>query len=214
MDHMYNGAPDSQTPSEQPVRRKKKKKVSVGRIIARTIGWIFLTLFTLCVIGVLTIGIFAKIFLTYVDTTLRPSLGEVVSEEMSLALTSTMYDKNGAVMLSLFDNGEETGGGNRELIEYTDLPEHLVNALVAIEDKRFWEHNGVDWWGTARATFFSVTGSKTQGGSTITQQLLRDKYQDTDVTVKRKFREILRALEYEKYTSKEEIGRASWRERV
>ena len=205
MDHMYNGAPDSQTPSEQPVRRKKKKKVSVGRIIARTIGWIFLTLFTLCVIGVLTIGIFAKIFLTYVDTTLRPSLGEVVSEEMSLALTSTMYDKNGAVMLSLFDNGEETGGGNRELIEYTDLPEHLVNALVAIEDKRFWEHNGVDWWGTARATFFSVTGSKTQGGSTITQQLLRDKYQDTDVTVKRKFREILRALEYEKYTSKEDI---------
>ncbi|MDE7221375.1 MAG: transglycosylase domain-containing protein [Oscillospiraceae bacterium] len=206
MDQTYNRSPDGRPPDrgEQPARQKKKK-VSVGRIIGKTIGWIFLTVFTLGVIGVLTMGIFAKIFLTYVDTTLRPSLGEVVSEEMSLALTSTMYDKNGNVMLTLYDNGEETGGGNRELIEYSDLPKHLIDALVAIEDKRFWEHNGVDWWGTARATIYSVTGSKTQGGSTITQQLLRAKYQDTDVTVKRKFREILRALEYEKYTSKEDI---------
>ena len=206
MDQTYNGNPDSR-PSDrdgQPLRQKKKKKVSVGRIILKTIGWIFLTVFTLGVIGVLTMGIFAKIFLTYVDTTLRPSLGEIVSEESSLALASTMYDKNGTAMLTLYDNRVATGG-NRELVTYQDLPEHLVNALIAIEDKRFREHNGVDWWGTARATLYSVTGAKTQGGSTITQQLVRAAYEDTDVTVKRKFREILRSLEYEKYNSKEDI---------
>ena len=206
MDQTYNGNPDNRPPDRdgQPVRQKKKKKVSVGRIILKTIGWIFLTVFTLGVIGVLTMGIFAKIFLTYVDTTLRPSLGEIVSEESSLALASTMYDKNGTAMLTLYDN-RVAAGGNRELVTYRDLPEHLVHALVAIEDKRFWEHNGVDWWGTGRATFYSVTGAKTQGGSTITQQLVRAAYEDTDVTVKRKFREILRSLEYEKYNSKEDI---------
>ena len=206
MDQTYNGNPDNRPPDRdgQPVRQKKKKKVSVGRIILKTIGWIFLTVFTLGVIGVLTMGIFAKIFLTYVDTTLRPSLGEIVSEESSLALASTMYDKNGTAMLTLYDN-RVAAGGNRELVTYQDLPEHLVHALVAIEDKRFWEHNGVDWWGTARATVYSVTGAKTQGGSTITQQLVRAAYEDTDVTVKRKFREILRSLEYEKYNSKEDI---------
>lgn len=205
MDHVYNGAPDGQQPSGgDQLRRKKKKKFSVGRFIAKTIGWIFLTVFTLCVIGVLTMGIFAKIFLTYVDTTLRPSLGEVTAEEMSLSLASTVYDKNGTAIRTLYDNSGDSGG-NRELIEYRDLPGHLVDALVAIEDKRFWEHKGVDWWGTARATIFSVTGSKTQGGSTITQQLVRDMYDDTEVTVKRKFREILRSLEFEKSTSKEDI---------
>lgn len=207
MDHVYNGMPDAQTPpdGDQPSRQKKKKKRSVGRVIAKTFGWIFLTLFTICVVGVLTVGIFAKIFMTYVDTTLIPTLGMATAEERELALASTMYDANGNAMLTLFDNSEETGGGNRELIEYKDLPDHLVNALVAIEDKRFWDHHGVDWYGTGRAIFKTLTGSGTQGGSTITQQLLRDKYQDTEVTVKRKFREIFRALEYEKYTTKEDI---------
>ncbi len=197
---------DGQMPGgEASARHRKKKKRSAGRIIAKTIGWIFLTLFTLLVIGVLTLGIFARIFMTYVDTTLRPSLGIATAEERELALASTMYDANGAAMLTLFDNSEETGGGNRELIEFGDLPQHLIDALVAIEDKRFWEHRGVDWIGTASAIKSTITGGATRGGSTITQQVLRDKYQDTEVTVKRKFREILRALEYEKYTSKEDI---------
>ncbi|MBD5160844.1 MAG: penicillin-binding protein [Oscillibacter sp.] len=208
MDYNYNGMSAGQTPdggSVVPIRQKKKKKVSVGRIIAKTIGWIFLTLFTLCVIGVLTTGIFFKIFMTYVDTTLIPSLGFVSAEERQLALASTMYDANGNAMLTLYDNSEETGGGNRELIEYEDLPEHLVQALVAIEDKRFWTHSGVDWIGTAASIRDTLFRGNTRGGSTITQQVLRDKYQDTEVTVKRKFREIFRALEYEKYTSKEDI---------
>ena len=88
MDQNYHERPDERASSEAPARQKKKKKRSVGRIIAKTIGWIFLTVFTICVIGVLTLGIFAKFFMTYVDTTLIPSLGEVTSEAMQLALAS------------------------------------------------------------------------------------------------------------------------------
>lgn len=202
MDRAHTGGQSAPPPggAERSVPRKKKRKFSVGRLI----GGIFLTLFTLCVIGVLTVAIFFKIFMTYVDTTLIPSLGDVSAQEMTLSLASTIYDKNGTPILTLFDNSGETGG-NRELIEYSDLPKHLVDALVAIEDHRFWEHHGVDWYGTARATIYSVTGSKTQGGSTITQQVVRDLYDDKEVTVKRKLREIFRALEFDKNTSKEDI---------
>lgn len=206
MDQNYyqNGGPDELHPADRSARQPKKKKHSIGRIIAKTIGWIFLTVFTLCVIAVLTIGIFGKIFMTYVDTTLKPSLGEVTAEEMQLALASTIYDKNGTPILTLYDNSDDTGG-NRELVEYKDIPKHVIDALVAIEDHRFWEHKGVDWVGTAASIRDTLLGGNTRGGSTITQQLLRKMYNDTDVTVRRKFREICRALEYEKSVSKEDI---------
>ena len=204
MDQNYNGRPEERPSSESPARHKKKKKRSVGRIIAKTVGWIFLTVFTICVIGILTAGIFAKIFMTYVDTTLIPSLGEVTSEEMKLALASTIYDKNGTPLLTLYDNSDDTGG-NRELVKYSEIPRHLIDALVSIEDHRFWEHHGVDWVGTVASIRDTLLYGNTRGGSTITQQLLRKMYDDTDVTVRRKFREICRALEYEKSVGKEDI---------
>lgn len=183
--------------------------LAVLKVIGKIIGWTVLTLFTLCVIGVLTMGIFAKIFMTYIDTTLIPSLGDISYEEMTMALASTIYAQdaggNWIPVQTLFDNGEETGGGNRELIEYEDVPKHLVQALVAIEDKRFWTHRGVDWLGTAASIRDTLLNGNTRGGSTITQQVLRDITQDTEVTVKRKFREIFRALEFEKNTRKEDI---------
>ena len=168
------------------------------------IGRIVLVLFTLCVIGVLTIAIFFKIFMTYVNTTLLPSL-ETETQELTMGLASTVYYQDNAtgewkVLETLY-----TSGSNRELVTFDQIPEHLINALVSIEDHRFWEHHGVDWQGTAAAIVQTVTGGNTRGGSTITQQVLRAITDDRDVTVKRKFREIFRALEYEKTHSKEEI---------
>ncbi len=180
--------------------RKKKKKFSILGFI----GKIFLVLFTLCVIGVLTLGMFAKLFMTYINTNLIPSLGEITIEEMTMSLASTIYyeDANGQqqVLRTL-----HTSESNRELIKYSDLPDCLVKAMVAIEDHRFWEHKGVDWYGTARAMLSSATGGNTQGGSTITQQLVRNMTGDTEVTVKRKFREICRALDFDAKNSKEDI---------
>ena len=201
MDTTSNGGRNSQTPAGGAGSpRKKKKKVSASHIVGR----IILVLFTLCVIGVLTIAIFFKIFMTYVNTTLLPSL-ETESQELTLGLSSTVYyqDRDTGEWLEL-----ETlykSGTNRELVTYDQIPEHLINALVSIEDHRFWEHHGVDWEGTIAAIVQTVTGGNTRGGSTITQQVLRSMTGDNDVTVKRKFREIFRALEYEKTHKKEEI---------
>ena len=79
-------------------------------------------------------------------------------------------------------------------MNYEDIPEDLINATVAIEDRRFWEHNGVDWKRTAAAILYMFTGQDIQGGSTITQQLIKNITDDNDVTVKRKVTEIFRAL--------------------
>ena len=179
--------------------KKKKKKFSLLRLI----GKFFLFLFTLLVIGVLTAYIFFNIFMTYVNTTLIPSLDTQI-EALTMNEASTIYYQN--------NNGEWraldtlfASEGNRKIIEYSDLPQHLIDALVAIEDHRFWTHHGVDWEGTLSAFVKTFTTGSTRGGSTITQQMLRNTTRDNDVTVKRKVREIFRALEYEKTTSKEDI---------
>ena len=193
---------------ERAAEPRRNPVLTVFLVLLKIIGWIILILFTLGVIGVLTAGIFGKIFMTYIDTTLVPSLGEISYEEMTLSLASTIYAQDSAgnwiPIQTLFDNSEDSGG-NRELIEYEDVPKHLVDALVAIEDKRFWEHQGVDWLGTAASIRDTLFNGNTRGGSTITQQVLRNITDDTEVTVKRKFREIFRALEFEKVTRKEDI---------
>ena len=93
---------------------------------------------------------------------------------------------------------------NREWVSYDEIPEHLINAAVAIEDHRFFEHQGVDWFTTLKACVNMFVGSGDQfGGSSITQQLIKnlllmeDEGAD-DVTVQRKVLEIFRATEFER----------------
>lgn len=195
-----NPASRQTAPQSGGPRKRKKKKFSVGRLIGR----IFLTIFSLILIGALSAGLFTKFFMTYINNVLVPSIPEVSIEELTMQLASTIYYQNKDGEWVAMDTLHNTGA-NRELIEFEDLPKHLLDALVAIEDQRFWEHKGVDWKGTIRATIFSASGSKTQGGSTITQQLIRQITEDNEVTVLRKFREIIRALEFEKHTDKEDI---------
>lgn len=202
-----------QAPEGAAPRKKKKKKRSAGQVFLSVLGKIFLALFTLCAIGVMTVVIFASFFMSYANNVLVPSLEDIRAEEITLSLASTIYCKNPDYVEGQSPESDEwlplrvikTAESNRELIEYEDVPDHLIKALVAIEDKRFWDHHGVDWWGTARATVYTLTGRDTQGGSTITQQVLRNITEDRQVTVLRKFREIFRALEFEKVTSKEDI---------
>lgn len=96
---------------------------------------------------------------------------------------------------------------NSEWSSYYDMPENLKNAFIAIEDHRFYEHNGVDWPRTFKATLnyifkFDESGF---GGSTITQQLIKNLTGDNMVTPKRKLEEIMRALNLEKKLGKNEI---------
>ena len=92
-------------------------------------------------------------------------------------------------------HGEE----NRIWVPLTNIPDYLQNAFIALEDKRFWKHHGVDWIRTiASATAYRMS----QGGSTITQQLIKNLTDEKDVTIVRKIREILSALNLERHYSK------------
>ncbi len=94
---------------------------------------------------------------------------------------------------------------NRIWVNYEEIPVDMINAAVAIEDKRFWEHDGVDWMRTLAASANMFIGGSTYGGSTLTQQLIKNLTGERDVTVRRKLMEIFKALDFEKNYTKEEI---------
>lgn len=100
----------------------------------------------------------------------------------------------------------DPGRGLRLEVEYKQLPRHLVHAIVAVEDKRFFEHTGVDYWGIVRALWHDLrAGEVVQGGSTITQQLVKNILVGSERTLERKVREAFLALALERRLSKEEI---------
>lgn len=96
---------------------------------------------------------------------------------------------------------------NREWCSIDNIPENLKNAFIAIEDHKFYEHNGVNWQRTAKAlaSYLVNFGKASFGGSTITQQLVKNLTGDDMVTPKRKLEEIFRAQNLEKNLSKDEI---------
>ena len=96
-------------------------------------------------------------------------------------------------------------GHSRIYTPYDEFPTHLINAFVAIEDKRFWEHHGVDILRTTRAGINYLMGNAAFGGSTITQQLIKNLTGDDRHTPDRKLTEIFLALDLEKRTDKPHI---------
>jgi penicillin-binding protein 1B len=101
------------------------------------------------------------------------------------------------------------GDGDRErrrLVHFSDLPRNLVNAIVAIEDKRFFRHTGFDPFRIAKAAYIDLKDNrKEQGASTITMQLARGLYLEPEKAWKRKVNELLITMELERELSKEEI---------
>ena len=184
--------------SPQPRRRRSK-----GRRIAGTIGKV---LGTLLLIFLCTGAILACYAVVYVQTIIMPQAEQVISSLslLDVSLSSTMYytDKNTGEQVEMLTL---RGSEDRVWVEYDEIPKNLINATVAIEDKRFYKHSGVDWIRTAYGVLSMFTGRDIQGGSTITQQLIKNMTQYDDVTVKRKVLEIFTALEFEKNHSKEEI---------
>ena len=107
------------------------------------------------------------------------------------------YDKDGKTVEIAKLHGEE----NRVWVDSEDMPKHLKDAFVCLEDKRFEKHHGVDWL----RTFGALTGLSDGGGSTITQQLIKNLTNDKEVTFVRKFKEIERALNLENNYDKDTI---------
>lgn len=94
----------------------------------------------------------------------------------------------------------------RRPTSYEELPSNLVNALLSIEDRRFYEHSGVDVTGIARALYTNfVHGKIEQGGSTITQQLMKDQFLSSERTYRRKLAEAMMSIAIERRLSKQQI---------
>ena len=99
----------------------------------------------------------------------------------------------------------EFGEERRNLVAIKDMPEYLKNAVVAIEDERFYEHGGVDYWGVLRATLANLRGHLSQGASTITMQVARNFFLSNEKSFSRKIYEVLLAWKIEANLSKDKI---------
>ena len=170
-----------------------RKGTGIGHLLSRI-------LITLVLIGVLC-GCFCGIaFALYVHIYINPSAQETaveISKGLGLNLNSFIYAKES-------DSDEYTlyetikGKENREWVDSDKIPDTLKNAVVAIEDERFYKHHGVDWVRTIGAVKGWLLGGTQYGGSTITQQLIKNITADNDYSVKRKVNEIFRAFALEK----------------
>lgn len=108
--------------------------------------------------------------------------------------------------ISIEDKVEEIKGEKEEYVKFNELPQDYINAVVAVEDRRFFEHNGIDLISISRAVLKDIqTLSLAEGGSTITQQLAKNTYFTQRKEFTRKIAEIFMAFEYEETCTKEEI---------
>ncbi|HSW09861.1 MAG TPA: PBP1A family penicillin-binding protein [Bacillota bacterium] len=111
-----------------------------------------------------------------------------------------LYDAQGQLLTQLH------GPEHRVLVSLDQIPSHVVNAFVAIEDHRFFDHLGVDFRGILRAAYVNIVGGQIiEGASTITQQLARNAWLTLDRTYERKLQEVFLALQLERFYTKEEI---------
>ncbi|MGD8192385.1 PBP1A family penicillin-binding protein [Brevibacillus ginsengisoli] len=166
----------------------KKKTKKKNRFLMFVISFIALLMF--CVVG----GYFALLY----------AGGQMVDmtklEDIKLEPTE-LYDKFGTKVGNL-----SSKENNRTYVKYTDIPKHVIDAFICVEDKRFFEHNGVDMVRVAGAIFKDLTkGELAEGGSTITQQLARNVFLSNDKTFWRKTKEMSIAINLEQHFSKEEI---------
>ena len=108
-----------------------------------------------------------------------------------------------------FGSGEKLGTINSELIRktvtYENIGDNVKNAIIASEDSNFYSNSGIDIWAVLRATHSEATGAKSTGGSTITQQLVKNQLLDNSRSYERKAKEILLALRVDSHFSKNEI---------
>lgn len=113
--------------------------------------------------------------------------------------TTFFYDRNGVLLYKLYE------GRNRTLVKLNSLPPYLIKATIAIEDKHFYNHPGVDFFAILRALIANLQNERIQGGSTITQQLIKNTLLSSERTFQRKAKEIFLAYWSEKIYTKEQI---------
>lgn len=178
----------------------EKKLKSAGskaqKYSSRILLTLFKTCFVLCLFAVLiTASIGFGMFRGIIDNS--PDID--VESIVPIGYATTVYDSAGNLTDTLV-----TAGSNREEATYDELPQDLIDAFVAIEDSRFWKHNGIDIRSITRAVMGILTGEKLGGGSTITQQLIKNNVfeggmeNSIGALMERKFQEQYLALQLTK----------------
>ena len=177
----------------------------IFRPLFKLLGFLFRSLFILCVLA-LVVCVFIGVYKIY------PMYQEYKKEAVELVANSTyetfrlqessfIYDRQGEVIAKL------TKDEDSQYLPYDSIPENAINAFVAIEDRTFWENSGFDLRGIIRVAlnYFKTEGEEVHGASTITQQLARNRFLTREVSIERKAKEILIAMELTKKYTKEEI---------
>lgn len=183
---------------------RKKKIKNIDSTTSKLTNLISSTLFKLIVFVVILAGVIGfsagiGTFKAIIDAS--PGIDSLLMNVQPEGYTSFIYDLKGNVVQEL--HGADA---NRVYVEYDQIPKFLGYSFIAIEDERFWKHNGIDLEGFMRAIFVNLkTMSFSEGASTITQQIIKNNVLTTDVTIERKIQEMYLAVQLEKYQSKEKI---------
>ncbi len=167
----------------------------------RFFGRAFVTVLSVIIISGCIIGcVLATVILGMVDD------AEVVDlDQLELSYTTIIYTKDSDTGVYVEDTKLYGESGKLIWADYEQFPDYLIDTVVAAEDKRFWQHQGVDFARTIQATLDFLTGGDSGGGSTITQQLIKNVTGANEVRIDRKVKEIFNALALEKQYSKQQI---------
>ncbi|MBI2021389.1 PBP1A family penicillin-binding protein [Candidatus Daviesbacteria bacterium] len=149
------------------------------------------------VLTVILLGFFFYSFFLIEIASELPSPAKI--KDLNQPVTTEVYDRNNILLYRFYE------GKNRSLVKLEDLPSHLVQATISIEDKNFYAHSGVDFFGISRAIMAYIKDKEIQGGSTITQQLIKNTLLTPDRTVKRKLKEIILSFWAERIFTKDQI---------
>lgn len=185
-------------------RKKKLKQInSKATKLTNLTSSIFIRLLVFGVILLGIIGVTSGIGVINAMVDSSPELDELLLNIEPEGFKSFIYDQDGNELQELYGTS-----ANRVYVEYDQIPEYLSYAYVAIEDERFFEHNGVDIQSVIRAGVSMITEnrfSNPEGASTITQQVIKNNVLTTEVTIERKVQEMNLAIQLEENYTKEEI---------
>lgn len=149
--------------------------------------------FAIVITGVLGAAAGIGIYKAIIDK--APSIDNILETVVPVGYASIIYDQNGNEIQKL-----SVANANRIYLEYEQIPQAMINAVVAVEDERFWNHNGFDMYAFLRAAVANVKSrSFSEGGSTLTQQVVKmNVLKDPDKKIERKLQEQYLAVQLEK----------------
>ncbi|MBR4288412.1 MAG: PBP1A family penicillin-binding protein [Clostridia bacterium] len=199
--------------SENKVNNKlaaasKRVVFTLSKYTGKIVTYALNIVLTLLLIGIITGSSMACALVVYIKNYVDP-VYDIDNLKYDSSLTTSIYYQDtaadGKTQWVEWEEERLYGTENRMWVSYEEMPDDLINAFVSIEDKRFFTHDGIDIRRTTGAVLGFLSGNDSYGGSTITQQLIKNVTGEDDVTIQRKIQEILRALNLESKRSKQEI---------